>query len=526
MSTVFLADDERMSRKVCVKIPHPSFLAEPGFRERFTREVQSLTRMEHPHVVKVHDAGEYRGLPYAVLQYLGGGSLRGRFAWHGGTVPPEDVLQWLPAVAGALQYLHDHGLVHRDVKPTNILFDEQGHAFVADFGIAKALGEREAGLTQTGQTPGSPEYMAPEVVTGGELGPAYDQYALGVVVYVALSGRFPFEGKTPLQMLLKKRTDRPVPLGRYAPELPAGVAMAVMRAIDRDPARRFPSCTAFSEAYARGLEAATTAVPSGNAVPAPRTAPARRFTGIAVAAGVAVLAAGALFAWRPWEKATPPAPGRLRDRRAEARVVAAQPRDRGFRPLPRRRRSRGRRRRRRRDEVAADRSRERVTREGRWSATLSLPADGRYALTRRTCARRSAHHRRRDRGHDAADPLRGVERRGRWLGRPRQGDGRESLPGAASGHRLADHAHERWPVPSLAPPRHAGSHSLRGRPRGQRVRARHAQRAGFEAATRSRGARSSTGSPPSSRRRTGTRRRSCWRPFAPRGRPRAQSPPP
>jgi formylglycine-generating enzyme required for sulfatase activity len=307
MSTVFLADDERMSRKVCVKVPHPSYLAEPGFRERFTREVQSLTRMEHPHVVKVHDTGEYRGLPYAVLQYLAGGSLRGRFAWHGGRVPPDDVPKWLPAVAGALEYLHEHGLVHRDVKPTNILFDEQGNVFVADFGIAKALGERETGLTQTGQTPGSPEYMAPEVVTGGPLGPSYDQYALGVVVYQALAGRFPFEGTTPLQVLVRKRTDRPIPLGRFAPEVPPGVAAAVMRAIDRDPARRFPSCGAFALAYERGLAAATTAGatageaaraagPGAAAGKAPRRGPIA-----AAAAAVVLLLAAGLLAWRPWE---------------------------------------------------------------------------------------------------------------------------------------------------------------------------------------------------------------------------------
>jgi serine/threonine-protein kinase len=213
-----------MSRSIVKSRPTPA----AGVQGRANPE---LTRMEHPHVVKVHDAGDTAGLrgpPYLAGVSAGGsrgteeGPARGR---------PSGCRR-----RGSAPVPHDHGLVHRDVKPTNILFDEQGNVFVADFGIAKALGERESGLTQTGQTPGSPEYMAPEVVTGGELGPSYDQYALGVVVYQALSGRFPFEGNTPLQVLVKKRTDRPVPLGRLAPEVPSGVAIAVMRAIDRDPA--------------------------------------------------------------------------------------------------------------------------------------------------------------------------------------------------------------------------------------------------------------------------------------------------
>jgi formylglycine-generating enzyme required for sulfatase activity len=253
MGTVYLATDERLSRPVVVKVPHPSLLAEPGFAERFEREIKSLTALEHPHVVKVLDAGQIGGVPFAVLQYLPGQSLTQRVKQKGGRLDPADVLEWLPGVADALDYIHRQGMVHRDVKPGNVLFDAEGHVFLADFGIAKAIQAKDTGLTVTGQTPGSPDYMAPEAVKAGPVTPAYDQFSLAVVVYEALSGKLPFPGETPIDALVVKQTSVARPLQGLSASLPEASAKAVMRALEKDPAKRFASCRGFADAFVSGM---------------------------------------------------------------------------------------------------------------------------------------------------------------------------------------------------------------------------------------------------------------------------------
>lgn len=255
MGTAYQARDERMNRTVVIKVPHPALLADEGFRKRFEHEIRSLTTLEHPHVVKAFDVGVHGGVPYAVLQHLGGGSLADKLGKSGGKMPANDVIRWLPGVAEALDFIHGQGMVHRDVKPANILFDEAGHSFVADLGIAKARSGQHTGLTQTGQTPGSPEYMAPEVLAGVPVGPAYDQYSLGVVVYEALSGRAPLVAQNALALLLKKRTEKPTPLRETAPTVPPAAAAAVTKALETDPTQRFPSCVAFARAFVHGVRA-------------------------------------------------------------------------------------------------------------------------------------------------------------------------------------------------------------------------------------------------------------------------------
>lgn len=255
MGTVYRARDSRLDRVVVVKVPHPKFLAEDGFRERFERETRSLLQLEHPHVVKVLDLGSHRGVPYTVLQYLPGGSLEDRLRDAGGRLPPQRVGLWLPSIAQALDFVHARGVIHRDVKPGNVLFDEAGHAYLADFGIAKALGGLESGLTQTGMTPGSPHYMAPESVRGADALPAADQYALAAMVYEALSGRLPFKGATAIEVLLLKQTG--VVPAIDASVVSPRVSSVVLRGLERDPTRRFASCFAFAAAFAAaaGLDA-------------------------------------------------------------------------------------------------------------------------------------------------------------------------------------------------------------------------------------------------------------------------------
>jgi protein kinase-like protein len=253
---VYRATDLRsFGREVVLKIPHLHLLGLEGFRKRFEREIQSLLRLEHPHIVKVLDTGSYRGVPYVVLQYLEGGSLVERFERGGGRLAREEILSWLGPVAETLDFIHRRGFVHRDLKPANILFDAEDHVFLADFGIAKAVAAMETQLTQTGTIPGSVKYMGPEALKPEAVGPAYDQYALGVVVYEALCGRVPHAASTGLQLLLQKSVAPPAPLDERPPVAPPEAVAAVMKALSTAPEDRFASCSEFAEAFALGCAA-------------------------------------------------------------------------------------------------------------------------------------------------------------------------------------------------------------------------------------------------------------------------------
>jgi len=180
MGAVYLARDQRLERKVVVKVPHPSLLADEKFRARFALEVRSLVDLSHPHIVKVSDAGEIDGVPYVVIEFHGGGSLSDRLSDE--PMHPGEVLAWLTDVARALDHIHQKGVIHRDVKRGNLLFDERGNAFLSDFGISKALRQPAPGLTVTGASPGSPGYIPPEA-QGLEIDGRYDQFSLAAVVF-------------------------------------------------------------------------------------------------------------------------------------------------------------------------------------------------------------------------------------------------------------------------------------------------------------------------------------------------------
>jgi serine/threonine protein kinase len=243
MGAVFLTRDERLNRQVVVKVPHASQALTSAFRRRFKQEIQSLTELDHPNIVKVLDIGETaEGVPYAVMPFLSGGNLSERLEALGGPPSLELLGSWLAPIADALDSIHRKGFVHRDVKPGNLLFDDEGHPYLADFGLVKVLHSGDTSLTQSGFTPGSPEYMAPEAVSGLDAGPAYDQYSLGAVAYRALTGSLPITGKTAVELLVRKRSEEARPIEESRPDLPGPVRQALMRSLARDPAQRFGSC--------------------------------------------------------------------------------------------------------------------------------------------------------------------------------------------------------------------------------------------------------------------------------------------
>ena len=265
MAIVYLCKDRDLDRNVVVKAPKKALAAESEFRQRFEREIRGQLGMEHPHICKVMDAETKGPFPYVVLQYLSGGDLNDKFKASPHPMPMKEILAWLPQVAKALDFIHSKGWVHRDVKPGNTMFDEHGNAFVGDFGIARAASSTDMELTQTGALIGSPQYMAPDLMLGHELSPAYDQYALGCMVYAALSKRIPHQASTPIA-IVHLRAIRPIPpLSDYVKGVPPGIEAAVMKSLERNPKDRFGSCEELYDAIRDGERSAPAAAPAAQA---------------------------------------------------------------------------------------------------------------------------------------------------------------------------------------------------------------------------------------------------------------------
>lgn len=250
MGLVFRAFDQRLQSDVVIKCPHPALLRDPEFVTRFRRETRSLVKLVHPHIVRILDAGEHDGVPFSVLQYLAGGSLEDRmFVQEDQIRRPNSfslLAEWLPNVAEALDFVHREGHVHRDVKPANILFDADNHAFLGDFGIIKSQGNSK--LTNTGLVLGTPEYMAPEVIMGKSYDGRSDQYALAVTVYQCVCGEVPFSGPTPAAILVNQSTQTALPLSQRDATTPNELSQAVSKALAKDPERRFATCREFANA--------------------------------------------------------------------------------------------------------------------------------------------------------------------------------------------------------------------------------------------------------------------------------------
>ena len=262
MAVVYRANDSRLDRDVAIKVIRKgAFPADHIDRilKRFEREAKALARLSHPNIMKVHDYGEHEGSPYLVMEYLPGGTLKKKM---GKPMPWEQAIQLILPIAEALDYAHSQNMIHRDVKPSNILLTQRGQPMLTDFGIAKIL-EVEEGqtLTGTGMGVGTPEYMSPEQWKG-KSSPRSDIYSLGVVLYELLAGRKPYIADTPADLLLKQATE-PLPrLSAFATGLPTNVEKVLFKALERKPEDRFANMAEF----ARALEA----LQKGTPVPVPK----------------------------------------------------------------------------------------------------------------------------------------------------------------------------------------------------------------------------------------------------------------
>ncbi len=279
MGAVYLARDARLDADVVLKVPQRELLAKPEAAERFRREIKAMVRLSHPHIVKVIDLGEHDGLPFVVMQYLPGGSLRDRMRDEG-PMPPEGLWAWLPDVAAALDYIHAEGYQHRDVKPDNILLDAQGHAYVSDFGLVRAAAGTAAqftvDLTGTQQILGTPLYLAPEICGGKDHDGRVDQYSLAATVYHWLCGRPPFEGPTPAVVMALHLAQAPSPPKQWLPSLTVATEQALLRGLAKEPAQRFADCGTFARAVLAGIPAPPRARPSSADVSLP--SPAESFS--------------------------------------------------------------------------------------------------------------------------------------------------------------------------------------------------------------------------------------------------------
>jgi serine/threonine-protein kinase len=286
MGEIYVARDSVLGRTVAVKLLAERFAEEPELRERFRREALTAARLsDEPHVVTIFDVGEHEGRPFTVMEYLPGGTLAERARSR--PVPPELAVTWLTQAAAALDAAHARGVVHRDVKPANMLFDGSDRLEVVDFGIARLVDET-LGMTLTGTILGTAGYLAPEQARGEEVTPASDRYALGIVAYELLTGGRPFQRGSETAEAVAHINEPVPPASERAVGLPPEVDAVFARALAKSPAHRFPTATAFVEAL-RGALAGTPLLPPP---------PARRRTRLAplALAGALLLAAGGVTA--------------------------------------------------------------------------------------------------------------------------------------------------------------------------------------------------------------------------------------
>ena len=254
MGIVYCARDKRLKREIAIKVLPPELSFRADIRQRFLREAETAAQLNHPNIVPIYTVEERYNLVYFVMAYIKGDNLGVRLQQHG-PLPPVEVRRILKEVADALAYAHNRNVIHRDIKPDNIIIDEEtGRAMVTDFGIARALTDSgDSRLTATGMAIGTPAYMSPEQSAGDRaIDGRSDLYSLGVVGYQMLCGQTPFVASNTPSMLVKHLSERPVPVDERWPDIPPDLARAVMMALEKDPQDRFPNAAAFAEALSGG----------------------------------------------------------------------------------------------------------------------------------------------------------------------------------------------------------------------------------------------------------------------------------
>jgi serine/threonine-protein kinase len=259
MAAVYRAYHEGMGREVALKVLAAGLTTDDAFRRRFVREARAVAKVEHPHIIPVYDAGEERGVPFIAMRLVRGGDLRAMVT-RDGPMPAGRAAAFVSPVASALDAAHEVGLVHRDVKPANMLVDvgrfRPEHVYLSDFGLARGLetGGLTTSLTSPGQFMGTPEYAAPEQITGGDVDGRADQYALACVAYTLLTGSAPYPRDQAYAVMYAQLYDPPPLVTAIRRDLPGAVNTALARAMEKKPDDRYESCSAFADSLREALD--------------------------------------------------------------------------------------------------------------------------------------------------------------------------------------------------------------------------------------------------------------------------------
>jgi serine/threonine-protein kinase len=292
MADVYLADDLLLEREVAVKVLHAQFASDPVYIQRFRHEAQAAANLNHPNIVNVYDWGNEGDLYYIVMEYVEGRNLKEIIAEEGRLLP-ERAAEIAAEICSALQFAHRRNLVHRDIKPHNVVITNMGQVKVMDFGIARAGG---GGMTQTGVVMGTPQYISPEQAQGKAVDGRSDIYSLGIVLYEMLTGRVPFDDPNPVTVTYKQVKEDPLPPSAVDPEIPPALEAVVMKALAKNPANRYQSAHEMKTDLQRFLEGvpvtATPVLPETAAAAAADTETgdtSSRFPWAWVAAGVVAL---------------------------------------------------------------------------------------------------------------------------------------------------------------------------------------------------------------------------------------------
>lgn len=273
MASVYRARQKSMGRTVAVKILPQHLMHDPSFYERFEREVDVISHLEHPHILPIYDYGQAENIPYIAMRYLGGGSLE---QWLNRELPALiDLVKPMEQIAEALDYAHRQGIIHRDLKPANIMLDEGGNAYLSDFGIARVLGSNLTGSMIVG----TPAYMSPEQANGLPVDGRADIYSLGVMMFQLITGDKPFDAETPMAVLLKHINEPLPPIDKFRPGVPYEVNEVIEKATAKDPTDRYSSASDMIAAYREAIKSTKTenykpTRQMGGPQPAPAVTPA------------------------------------------------------------------------------------------------------------------------------------------------------------------------------------------------------------------------------------------------------------
>jgi serine/threonine-protein kinase len=265
MADVYLAEDQELGRRVAIKILNGRHANDDQFIERFRREAKNAAALNHPNIVSIYDRGEAEDTYYIAMEYLDGRTLKELIVSRG-AAPINVAIEYARQILSALRFAHRHGIVHRDIKPHNVLVDGEGRVKVTDFGIARAGTSQ---MTETGSIVGTAQYLSPEQARGGEVDPRSDLYSLGVVLYELLTGKTPFEGETPVEIAMKHLSNTPKPPSKLRQDVPPELDMVVLRALAKNPDDRYQSADEMEadlERVARGANVAAATVDTATQV--------------------------------------------------------------------------------------------------------------------------------------------------------------------------------------------------------------------------------------------------------------------